>query len=86
VVLIQRGGADGLPFLALLAWWMAAPVRAAMSDPSGPRIIGVIKASVLGIILLDAAVAGGAWGLLPGVAVAALFVPALIVGRRLASA
>jgi 4-hydroxybenzoate polyprenyltransferase len=86
VVLIQRGGADGLPFLALLAWWMAAPVRAAMSDPSGPRIIRVIKASVLGIILLDAAVAGGAWGILPGVAVAALFAPAYILGRRFASA
>ena len=33
---IQRGGADGLPFLGLLAWWMAGPVRAAMSEPSPP--------------------------------------------------
>jgi 4-hydroxybenzoate polyprenyltransferase len=85
-VLIQRGGADGLPFLALLAWWMAGPVRAAMSEPSPPRIIRVIKHSVLGIILLDAAMAGGAWGLVAGAAVAALFAPAYLLGRRFASA
>ncbi len=85
-MLIQRGGTDGLPFLALLAWWMAAPVRAALAEPSPPRIICVIKASVLGIILYDAAVAGGAWGVMPGVAVAALFAPAYILGRRFASA
>jgi 4-hydroxybenzoate polyprenyltransferase len=86
LVLIQRGGADGLPFLALLAWWMSAPLRAAMSEPSGPRIIGVIKASVLGIIFLDAAYAGGAWGVMAGLAVAALFAPAYYLGRRFASA
>jgi UbiA prenyltransferase family len=85
-VLVQRGGADGLPFLALLAWWMAGPVRAAMSEPSPPHIIRVIKTSVLGIILLDAAVAGGAWGLPAGAAVAALFAPAYVLGRRFASA
>jgi 4-hydroxybenzoate polyprenyltransferase len=85
-ILIQRGGADGLPFLGLLAWWMAAPVRAAMVDPSPPRIIRVIKASVLGIILLDAAMTGGAWGVVPGAVVAALFAPAYILGRRFASA
>jgi 4-hydroxybenzoate polyprenyltransferase len=86
VVLIQRGGADGLPFLALLAWWMAAPVRAAMSEPTPPKIIRVIKAGVLGIIFLDAAVAGGAWGVFAGLAVAALFAPAYYLGRRFASA
>jgi 4-hydroxybenzoate polyprenyltransferase len=85
-LLIQRGGADGLPFLGLLAWWMAAPIRAALTQPSPPQIIRVIKSSVLGIILLDAAVAGGAWGIGPGLAVAALFAPAYILGRRFASA
>jgi 4-hydroxybenzoate polyprenyltransferase len=86
VMLIQRGGSDGLPFLALLAWWMAAPLRNAMVEPTPPRIIRLIKASVLGIIFLDAAVAGGAWGVAPGVAVAALFAPAYALGKRFASA
>jgi UbiA prenyltransferase family len=84
--LIQRGGSDGLPFLGLLASWMVGPVRAALGDPSPPSIIRVIKASVLGIIFLDASFAGGAWGVVPGVAVAALFVPAYLLGRRFASA
>jgi 4-hydroxybenzoate polyprenyltransferase len=86
VVLVQRSGTDGLPLLALLAWWMAAPVRAALAEPSPPRIIGVIKASVLGIILFDAAFVAGSFGLAQGLAVASLFVPAYYLGRRFASA
>jgi len=46
----------------------------------------VIKAAVLGIILLDAAFAGAARGLLPGLLVAALFLPAFVLGRSFASA
>jgi 4-hydroxybenzoate polyprenyltransferase len=86
VALIRRGGLDGLPLLGLLAAWLAGPVRNAMIDPAPRRVIGVIKAAVLGIIFLDAAFVGGAWGLGAGLAVAALFVPAYILGRRFSSA
>ncbi len=79
-------GAFGIPFLGLLAAWLALPLRAAVADPAPRRIIGVIKASVLGIILLDAAFAGAARGPTAGLLVAALFVPAFALGRRFASA
>src|SRR5262249_32206708 len=86
LALIRRGGLDGLPLLGLLAAWLAAPVRHAMIDPAPPRVIGVIKAAVLGIIFFDAAFVGGAWGLGAGLAVASLFLPAYILGRRFSSA
>jgi 4-hydroxybenzoate polyprenyltransferase len=78
--------AGSLVFLALLAAWLATPLRAAVADPAPRRIIGVIKASVLGIILVDATFAAAAAGLAAGLAVAALFVPAYLLGRRFASA
>jgi 4-hydroxybenzoate polyprenyltransferase len=80
------GGAVGLIFLVLLAAWLGAPLLAAIGEPAPRRIIGVIKAAVLGIILLDAAFTGAARGLLPGLLVALLFVPAFVLGRRFASA
>jgi 4-hydroxybenzoate polyprenyltransferase len=86
LALVQRGGATGLPLLALLALWLAGPLRAALSDPVPPRIIAVIKASVLGIVLLDAAFVTGAYGLPTGLAVALLFVPAYYLGRRFSGA
>ena len=46
----------------------------------------MIKATVLGIILLDAAFTGAARGLMAGGLVAALFIPAYVLGRRFASA
>jgi 4-hydroxybenzoate polyprenyltransferase len=79
-------GGAGIVFLVLLGLWLAAPLRAAVADPAPRRIIGVIKASVLGIILLDAAFAGAAHGAAIGVLVAALFIPAWVLGRRFASA
>jgi 4-hydroxybenzoate polyprenyltransferase len=81
-----RGGMVGLGFLVLLGWWLAGPLRAAMAEPQPSRIIAVIKASVLGIILLDAAFAGAARGVGAGLLVAALFLPAWFLGRRFASA
>src|SRR5207249_9897271 len=66
-------GGLGIVFLVLLALWLGGPLRAAIHEPAPPQIIGVIKAAVLGIILLDAAFAGAARGLLPGLLVAALF-------------
>lgn len=80
------GGAAGILLLAALALWLGRPVRAAMADPTPRRIIGVIKAAVLGIILLDAAFAAAAAGPAAGALVAALFLPAWGLGRRFASA
>jgi len=79
-------GVSGLAFLVLLATWLAPPLRQAISEPSPRRIIAVIKTSVLGIILLDAAFAAASRGALAGLLVAILFVPAFVLGRRFASA
>ena len=79
-------GAVGIVFLALLVFWIWPPLRAAIAEPAPRRIIGVIKATVLGIILLDAAFTGAARGLVAGALVAALFIPAYVLGRRFASA
>jgi 4-hydroxybenzoate polyprenyltransferase len=78
--------ATGVVLLAALALWLGGPLRAALTDPAPRRIIGVIKAAVLGIILLDAAFVAAARGPAPGLLVAALFVPAFVLGRRFASA
>jgi 4-hydroxybenzoate polyprenyltransferase len=80
------GGAVGVVFLALLVLWIWPPLRAAITEPAPRRIIGVIKATVLGIILVDAAFTGAARGLVAGALVAALFIPAYVLGRRFASA
>ena len=80
------GGVTGVVFLAALAFWLGRPLRAALADPAPRRIIGVIKAAVLGIILLDAAFVAAAGGPAAGLLVAALFVPAFLLGRRFASA
>src|SRR5207247_2035468 len=79
------GGLTGLVFLALLAAWLGPPVRDAIADPAPRRIIGVIKAAVLGIILLDAAFTSASRGLVSGAPVAACFVLAHVLGRRFAS-
>jgi 4-hydroxybenzoate polyprenyltransferase len=88
IALASWGPPGGLAilFLALLALWLGGPLRAALARPAPRQIIGVIKAAVLGIILLDAAFVGAALGVLAGVLVAALFVPAFVLGRRFASA
>src|SRR5437879_1108255 len=64
-LLVTRGGGGGVTgvvFLAALAFWLGRPLRAALADPAPRRIIGVIKAAVLGIILLDAAFVAAAGG------------------------
>jgi 4-hydroxybenzoate polyprenyltransferase len=80
------GGAAGVVFLALLAAWLGPPLRAAIADPAPRRIIAVIKAAVLGIILVDAAFTTAAGGFVPGTLVAICFVPAYVLGRRFSSA
>jgi 4-hydroxybenzoate polyprenyltransferase len=79
-------GMAGLAFLVLLAGWLAPALRQALAEPSPRRIIMVIKTSVLGIILLDAAFTAAARGVLAGLLVAILFIPAYVLGRRFASA
>jgi 4-hydroxybenzoate polyprenyltransferase len=79
-------GAVGAVFVALLVLWIGPPLRAAIGEPVPRRIIAVIKTTVLGIILVDAAFTSAARGLVAGVLVAALFIPAYVLGRRFASA
>jgi 4-hydroxybenzoate polyprenyltransferase len=79
-------GAVGAVFVALLVLWIGPPLRAAIGEPVPKRIIAVIKTTVLGIILVDAAFTSAARGLGAGVLVAALFIPAYVLGRRFASA
>ena len=86
VVWREPGLPVGILCLAALAVWLGVPLRAALADSAPRRIIGVIKAAVLGIIFLDAAFTAGARGVVPGLLVAALFVPAWLLGRRFASA
>lgn len=79
-------GAVGVVFVALLVLWIGPPLRAAIGEPEPKRIIAVIKTTVLGIILVDAAFTSAARGLVAGLLVAALFIPAYVLGRRFASA
>lgn len=82
----KGSGPQGLVFLILLAAWLALPLHRAVAEPVPKRIIALIKVSVLGIIFLDAAFTGAARGVLSGLLVAALFLPAYVLGRRFASA
>jgi 4-hydroxybenzoate polyprenyltransferase len=72
--------------LGALFAWLGLPLEAAGRDPSPSHIIAVVKAGVLGIVLLDAAFAAGARGPWFGLCVAVLFLPSYILGRRFASA
>jgi len=81
-----RHAAAGMIGLLALVAWLVSPVRAAWGDPSPRRIIGVVKACVLGIVLLDAAFVAAAAGPARGLVVASALVPAYLLGRRFASA
>jgi 4-hydroxybenzoate polyprenyltransferase len=81
-----RHAAAGICGLVALVGWLAGPVRGALADPSPPRIIGIVKACVLGIVLLDAAFVAAAAGPARGLLVASALVPAYLLGRRFASA
>jgi 4-hydroxybenzoate polyprenyltransferase len=70
-----------LPFLALFAiatLWVTGRV---VGNPIAPNIRTAIKTCVLSLLLLDAAIAAGAGGLLYGVGVAVLILPALYAAR-----
>lgn len=86
LVRLSSGTAVGIILLVALGAWLGRPLRGALVEPVPQRIIALIKSAVLGIILLDAAFTGGTRGPAPGVLVAALFVPAWVLGRRFSSA
>jgi hypothetical protein len=50
-------------------------------EPSAPNIRTAIKTCVLSLLLLDAAIAAGAGGIMFGIGVALLIVPALYAAR-----
>jgi 4-hydroxybenzoate polyprenyltransferase len=68
----------------LLALLMATVLRrcgAAAADPVPEKVQAAVKHSILSLIWLDAAVAAAAAGPAYGVAIAALLVPAILLGR-----
>jgi len=69
------------PFLALFAAATLSVVGRVVGKPSASNIRTAIKTCVLSLILLDAAIAGGAGGLAYGVGIAVLLVPALYAAR-----
>jgi 4-hydroxybenzoate polyprenyltransferase len=73
-----------LPFLALLAYRVLPPHWRAWQKPEAGRIRAAVRAGVLSITVLDAALAAGYAGLLYGAAVLALLPFAGILARRFA--
>lgn len=69
-----------LPFLALLAWRVLPPFWRAYREPRAECLRAAVKAGVLSLIVLDAALAAGYAGVLYGAAVLAL----LLLSTRLA--
>lgn len=73
-----------LPFVALLAWRVAPPFVAAARTPTPALIGAAVRAGVLSLILLDAALAAAFAGPLAGVAVLALWPLSLWLARLFA--
>lgn len=73
-----------LPFLALLAARVLPPFSRAARDPKPAFIRAAVKAGVLSLILLDAALAAGYAGLVYGLLVAALLFVAAALARLFA--
>ncbi len=73
-----------LPFLALLAWKVLPPFWRAYREPQPGPIRHAVKAGVLSLIVLDAAIAAGYAGLLYGAAVLALLFVAGGIARLFA--
>jgi 4-hydroxybenzoate polyprenyltransferase len=69
------------PFLALFSAATLWVVGRVLRAPTAPNIRTAIKTCVLSLILLDAALAAGSGGLMFGVGVAALLIPALYAAR-----
>jgi 4-hydroxybenzoate polyprenyltransferase len=73
-----------LPFVALLGWRVLPPFLAAAREPQPARIGAAVKAGVLSLIVLDAALAAGFAGLAYGAAVLLLLPVSLALARRFA--
>ncbi len=73
-----------LPFLALLAWRTLPPFAAAARRPEPALIGAAVRAGVLSLILLDAALAAALAGPLPALAVLALWPLSMALARAFA--
>ena len=74
----------GLFFLALLAWRVLPPFVTAARNPQPAAIGGAVRAGVLSLILLDAALAAGFAGPVHGLAVLALWPVSMRLARLFA--
>lgn len=73
-----------LPFLALLAYRVGPPLWRALAVPEPRLIFGAVKAGVLSLIILDAAIAGAYLGIYHGLALVALMIAAGVLARLFA--
>nr|CAA9290688.1 Aromatic prenyltransferase 1, UbiA family [uncultured Armatimonadetes bacterium] len=70
------------PFLAFFAWRVVPPFWRAYREPSPDRLRTAVKAGVLSLIVLDAALAAGYAGPLYGIVVLSLLLVAGALARR----
>jgi 4-hydroxybenzoate polyprenyltransferase len=73
-----------LAFGIVLAARLASPVLGAWRSPGPAEIMAAVRAGVVNLILLDAALAAGRAGLVYPLAIVALFVPAGLLARAFA--
>ena len=84
VWLALRGDAWALPFVALLAWRVVPPFVAAASEPTPARAGAAVRAGVLSLVVLDAALAACFAGPLYGLLVLLLWPVSLGLARAFA--
>ena len=71
----------GLSVLAAVAFFVGRAAWNAWREPIPPRIQALVKTSVLSLVWLDVAIVASRRGPLDALAVAALWVPAFVLGR-----
>jgi 4-hydroxybenzoate polyprenyltransferase len=76
-------GSDNIAYLlfAVLALPMLRRALLAISNPEPANVQGMVKHCILSLIMLDAAITMLTSGALPGLAIAALLAPSLLLGR-----
>lgn len=75
------GSSAALVFAGILAWRLFTPAVGAWRDPSPASIMTMVRAGVVNLILLDAALAAIGTGLLYPLLLVALFLPAGLLSR-----